>query len=44
MYKPSVLQRTYPNVLNFEGVKGLENMKWGTTDQPVYDLTIPLSA
>jgi alpha-glucosidase len=41
MYKPSGLQRTYPNVVNFEGVKGLENMKWGTTDQPVYDVTIP---
>jgi alpha-glucosidase len=41
MYKPSGLQRTYPNVINFEGVKGLENMKWGTTDQPVYDVTIP---
>jgi len=41
MYKPSGLQRTYPNVINFEGVKGLENMKWGTTDQPIYDVTIP---
>ena len=27
MYKPTGLQRTYPNVLNFEGVHGLENMK-----------------
>jgi alpha-glucosidase len=41
MYKPSGLQRTYPNVVNFEGVKGLENMKWGTTDQPGYDVSIP---
>jgi alpha-glucosidase len=41
MYKPSGLQRTYPNVINFECVKGLENMKWGTTDQPVYDVTVP---
>ncbi len=41
MYKPSGLQRTYPNVINFEGVKGLENMKWGITDQPVYDVTVP---
>jgi alpha-glucosidase len=41
MYKPSGLQRTYPNVVNCEGVKGLENMKWGTTDQPGYDVTIP---
>jgi alpha-glucosidase len=41
MYKPSGLQRTYPNIINFEGVKGLENMKWGVPDQPVYDVTIP---
>ena len=41
MYPPSGLQRTYPNVINFEGVKGLENMKWGTNDQPVYDVTVP---
>ncbi|MCQ2389274.1 MAG: glycoside hydrolase family 97 protein [Kiritimatiellae bacterium] len=33
MYKPTGLQRTYPNVLNFEGVAGLEQMKW---DRP-YD-------
>jgi len=41
MYKPSGMQRTYPNIINFEGVKGLENMKWGTDNQPIYDVTIP---
>jgi alpha-glucosidase len=41
MYKPSGLQRTYPNIINFEGVKGLENMKWGVDDQPGYDVTVP---
>lgn len=41
MYKPSGFQRTYPNVINFEGVKGLENMKWGTDNQPEYDVTLP---
>jgi alpha-glucosidase len=41
MFKPSGMQRTYPNILNFEGVKGLENMKWGTTNQPEYDVSIP---
>ncbi|MDR2449014.1 MAG: glycoside hydrolase family 97 protein [Prevotellaceae bacterium] len=42
-YKPTGLQRTYPNVLNFEGVYGLEQMKWGGdhTDQVTYDVTIP---
>jgi Glycoside hydrolase 97. len=42
-YKPTGLQRTYPNVINFEGVAGLEQMKWmpTTTDQVKYDVTIP---
>lgn len=42
-YKPTGLQRTYPNVLNFEGVHGLEQMKWSppTVDQVTYDVTIP---
>ena len=26
--KPFGIQRAYPNILNFEGVKGLENSKW----------------
>jgi alpha-glucosidase len=41
MFKPSGLQRTYPNIINFEGVKGLENMKWGVDNQPGYDVSIP---
>jgi len=41
MYKPSGMQRTYPNLINFEGVKGLENVKWGVKDHPVYDVSIP---
>lgn len=43
MYKPSGMNRTYPNVLNFEGVHGLENMKWSpeTVDQVKYDVTVP---
>jgi alpha-glucosidase len=41
MYKPSGIQRTWPNLINFEGVKGLENMKWGTDNQPGYDVSIP---
>jgi alpha-glucosidase len=41
-YKPTGLQRTYPNVLNFEGVYGLEQMKWdASADQVTYDVTIP---
>ena len=41
--KPTGLQRTYPNVVNFEGVHGLEEMKWAekSTDQVTYDVTMP---
>lgn len=44
IYKPTGLSRTYPNVLNYEGVAGLENMKWAMGDDfdmPLYDVTIP---
>ncbi len=43
IYKPTGLQRTYPNVLNFEGVFGLENVKWApdSVDQVTYDVIIP---
>lgn len=42
MYKPTGIQRTYPNVVNFEGVKGLENAKWTPNDDmPHYETTIP---
>lgn len=42
-YKPTGLNRTYPNVINFEGVHGLEQMKWSDirTDQVTYDVTMP---
>ena len=41
-FEPSGLSRTYPNVLNYEGVYGLENMKWYKGhDQVTYDVTIP---
>ena len=42
-YKPTGLNRTYPNVINYEGVYGLENMKWADeeVDQVTYDVTIP---
>lgn len=42
-FKPTGLQRTYPNTINFEGVHGLEEMKWAEpgTDQVIYDVTAP---
>ena len=43
MYKPAGLNRTYPNAINFEGVNGLEQMKWeeNPTAQVEYDVMIP---
>ncbi|NCC09427.1 MAG: glycoside hydrolase family 97 protein [Bacteroidia bacterium] len=41
-FKPSGLNRTYPNVINYEGVYGLEQMKWEPEgDQVTYDVTLP---
>ena len=43
-YKPTGLHRTYPNVINYEGVHGLEQCKWAdpsVLDQVTYDVTIP---
>ena len=41
MYKPAGLNRTWPNVINFEGVWGLEQMKWSKEDMVSYDVTFP---
>ena len=42
-YKPTGLNRTYPNVINFEAVNGLEQMKWTgpEMDMVTYDVTMP---
>ena len=47
-YRPTGIQMAWPNIVNFEGVKGLENSKWEPRvgngplhDQPRYDVTIP---
>ena len=46
--RPFGVQFSYPNIVNIEGVKGLENSKWEPRtgdgplhDQPRYDVTIP---
>lgn len=43
IYKPAGLNRTYPNILNFESVFGMEEVKWGQlkNDHPRYDVTFP---
>ena len=33
MFAPQGLQRTWPNVVNFEGVRGMEYMKWSADDR-----------
>lgn len=40
-YKPSGFQRTYPNFITSEGVKGNENNKWSADVGPRHTLTIP---
>ena len=41
-YKPTGLHRTYPNVLNHEGVYGLEQAKWDNqSDLVTNEVTIP---
>jgi len=40
-YKPCGLERTYPNMLTREGVKGLEHNKWSADITPDHDCTLP---
>lgn len=40
-YKPCGLERTYPNMLTREGVKGLEHNKWSSDITPDHDCTLP---
>ncbi len=42
-FKPSGLRRAYPNVLTYEGVKGLENSKWNSTITPSHDVVLPFT-
>ena len=41
-YKPSGLNRTWPNMLTSEGVRGLENAKWSTVT-PKHCVTLPFT-
>lgn len=42
-YKPTGLHHRYPNVLSYEGVRGLENHKWENTITPTHNLTLPFT-
>ncbi len=39
--KPTGLQRTYPNIVNFEAVRGQECNKWDDSPNPDYHLQFP---
>lgn len=44
IYKPTGINRTYPNIINFESVFGMEEAKWTKHDEkdmPLYDVTFP---
>lgn len=43
MYAPTGYNRTFPNILNIEGVYGLEQAKWGSIEEnmPLYCTTFP---
>lgn len=42
-YKPSGLDRKYPNVISYEGVKGMENCKWSDLPDPEHNVTLPFT-
>ncbi|MBO0321804.1 glycoside hydrolase family 97 protein [Muricauda sp. CAU 1633] len=42
-FKPTGLRRAYPNVINYEGVKGLENTKWEDKITSEHELTLPFT-
>jgi len=42
-YKPTGLGRTYPNVMTYEGVLGLEHCKWSMRITPEHNVTIPFT-
>lgn len=42
-YKPAGLSRKYPNIVNREGVVGLENNKFGEACTPQHNLTLPFT-
>lgn len=39
--KPTGMQRTYPNIVNFEAVRGAECSKWDLTANPRHHLVFP---
>ena len=43
-YKPTGLNRRYPNILSYEGVRGMENYKWSDDEAtPPHEVTLPFT-
>jgi alpha-glucosidase len=40
-FKPAGMERVWPNIINYEGVKGNEHNKWSSDINPEHNLTIP---
>ena len=41
--RPATMTRTWPNLINTEGVRGLEQTKWGKYANPKHNVTIPFT-
>jgi len=41
--RPATMTRTWPNLINTEGVRGLEQNKWSKYSNPEHDVTLPFT-
>ena len=41
--KPAVMMRTWPNLINTEGVRGMEWSKWSPESEPKHNVTLPFT-
>jgi alpha-glucosidase len=41
--KPAVMTRTWPNLINTEGVRGMEWSKWSWESEPKHNVTLPFT-
>lgn len=41
--KPAVMMRTWPNLINTEGVRGMEWSKWSAESEPKHNVTLPFT-
>ena len=41
--KPAVMTRTWPNLINTEGVRGMEWSKWSRESEPAHNVSLPFT-